>query len=583
MHATHTALLTTTLTLAALAGPLRAQSALPCYDADFGTLLGSADDTVFPAVALATPFPAFATVWQHVEISSNGFVWLGNAGNIDSGCCAGTGTGLAAGAARICAFWTDLVTDGVNGSGVYHASRPGREVITWANAFESYDPTIRFTVQLQLSGSGDFTVWFHPSTANVQPAHTAVCGVSPGNTAAPPSIDLSVAMPYNSGASPTLYEQWAVGTFDLAQSAVEFLPNATGGWAVQARTCPFVAGSWTTYGPSCPPASGISGASFYELFTGASLDLDNHEFELIPVGNIGYVVQATTGSFFNGYSGVVPMQDDEVVDRILPFAFANPGGICTTAGFCSNGYVWLDNFNNGAPAAPYVPAFLSDGPRIAAMWTDIDLTAFGTAYFDATPTTAYFTWVNAADFSNPSLRSTFQIQLFSDGRIKLCYQQLNVGANRPVLAGYGLGGATWDPGSIDLTASVPFQSGAGVLPVTLDWIGVPPVLGQPFPLQAGNLGPHAALGLLVLGLTQFNPGLPLTALGMPNCFAHTSLDVTLAFVPTGSTTPAPVLVFPANAAFAGFTLYAQLAVLDAGITPFDLATSNGGAIRLGLY
>jgi hypothetical protein len=42
-------------------------------------------------------------------------------------------------------------------------------------------------------------------------------------------------------------------------------------------------------------------------------------------------------------------------------------------------------------------------------------------------------------------------------------------------------------------------------------------------------------------------------------------------------------VFPPVAAFAGFTLYAQVAVLDAGITPADLATSNGGVIRLGLY
>ncbi len=87
-----------------------------------------------------------------------------------------------------------------------------------------------------------------------------------------------------------------------------------------------------------------------------------------------------------------------------------------------------------------MPAFLSDGPRIAALWTDLDLSAFGTAYFDATPTVVYFTWIDAADFSNPTLRSTFQIQLFADGRIKLCYQNLNVGATRPVLAGYGLGG-----------------------------------------------------------------------------------------------------------------------------------------------
>ncbi|MFY9341189.1 MAG: hypothetical protein WAT39_01785 [Planctomycetota bacterium] len=572
-------------TLPVLAGLLPAQtSSAPCFDPDFGTAFGPADDLVFPAWPLATPFTAFGNVYTQIEISSNGFVWLGGFANPDNGCCSGTGAALAAGAARICAFWTDLVTDGVNGSGIYHASRPGREVITWANAFESYDPTIRFTVQLQLVGTGDFTVWFHPNTTIAQIPHTAVCGASPGGVANPGSVDLSVVMPYTSGAQPTVYEQWGTTTFDLAQRAIEFLPNGLGGWAVQARSwCPFVAGTWTSVGVGCPPQSGISGASFYETFTGASLDLDNLQFELVPNGSTGYLVQATSNSFFTGYSNVVAMGDDDVVPVVLPFPFVNPGGVCTVAGFCSNGFVWLDSLWVGAPAAPFVPAFLFEGPRIAALWTDLDLSAFGTAYYDATPTVVYFTWIDAADIGTPTLRSTFQIQLFASGAIKLCYQNLNVAANRPVLAGYGLGGATWDPGPVDLTASVPFVSGNGVLPVTLDWTGVPPVLGQPFPLQVGNLRPSALLGLLVLGFTPFNPGLPLAGIGMPNCFAYTSLDATLAFVPSAPATPLNLLVFPPNTQFLGLQLGAQAAILDPGITPANLSASNGGVITLGLY
>jgi hypothetical protein len=396
-------------------------------------------------------------------------------------------TALASGQARLCALWSDLVTDGIDGSGVYHNSLPGREVITWFHAFESYDPTIRFTVQLQLVGTGEFTVWFHPSTTIAQIPHTAVCGASPGNVTNPGSTDFSAVIPYNSNTQATLYEQWATGGFDLAQRTFLFQPNGLGGWVLNDRpSCPFVSGTWGLYGAGCPPQAGISGASFYELFSGASLDLGNHEFELVPLGSVGYLVQSASGSFFTGYANAVPMGDDTSVDEVLPFPFANPGGVCTTAGFCSNGFVWMDNFNNGAPAAPYVPGFLSEGPRIAAMWTDIDLTAGGAAYYDATPAVAYFTWVNAPDYYNPSLRSTFQIQLFADGRIKLCYQSLAVGATRPVLAGYGLGGQIHDPGSVDMTASVPFSSGTGSLPVTLDWRGMPPVLGRPFPMETGN-------------------------------------------------------------------------------------------------
>lgn len=569
--------------VAAFGGLLAAQGPLPCYEPNFGTLLGSDDDVVFPAVALNAPFLAFGSLFTHIEVSSNGFVWLGANGNPDSGCCAGTGTALAAGAARVCALWMDLVTDGINGSGVYHHSLPGRDVVTWANAFESFDPTNRFTIQLQLGSGGDFTVWFHPSTTIAQAPHTGLCGVSPGAVSDPGSTNFSASFPWNSGAQATLYQQWPVGTFDLAQRTIEFLPNGVGGWLLHDRaSCAFVPGTWTTFGAGCPLASGITGASFYELFTGATLDLANREFELTPSG-AGYLVQAISGSFFGGYSTVVPMQDDQVVDQVLPFPFPHPGGICTTAGFCSNGFVWLDNFNNAAPAAPFVPAFLGDGARIAALWTDLDLTAGGNAYFDATATTAYCTWVNAPDFYNPALRSTFQVQLHSDGRLRLCYQALAVGANRPVLAGYAAGGATYDPGPIDVTANVPFATNNGTLPITLDAGAASPVLGQLFPLVAGNLRPSALVGLLVLGTQSFPAGVPLAGLGMPNCAAYLSLDATLAFVPTGMSTTLNMLTIPGNLTFLGFPLHAQLAVLDPGITPFGLAASNGGTLTLGLY
>jgi hypothetical protein len=303
----------------------------------------------------------------------------------------------------------------------------------------------------------------------------------------------------------------------------------------------------------------------------------------VPAGASGYVVQPTSNAFFTGHANVVPLQDDQVLDQTLPFAFPHPGGTCTTAGFCSNGFVWLDNFNNAAPAAPFVPAFLFDGPRIAALWTDLDLTAGGAAYFDAQPTVAYFTWVDAPDFTSPNLRSTFQVQLFADGRIRLCYQGLAVGPSRPVLVGYGLGGATHDPGSIDLTASMPFQSGAGTLPVTLDHAGLPPVLGAPFPLVVDQLRPTAGVGFLVLGLTAFPLGVSLATQGMPNCFSYTSGEATLLFPVTAPLTNVNLVQIPGDAAFAGFPIHAQVAILDLGITPLGVASSNAGTMTVGFY
>ena len=60
-------------------------STAPCYEPALGTLVGFDDDFVFPAITLASPYPAFGNVYLQAEISSNGFVWLGANGNTDSG------------------------------------------------------------------------------------------------------------------------------------------------------------------------------------------------------------------------------------------------------------------------------------------------------------------------------------------------------------------------------------------------------------------------------------------------------------------------------------------------------------------
>ena len=111
----------------------------------------------------------------------------------------------------------------------------------------------------------------------------------------------------------------------------------------------------------------------------------------------------------------------------------------------------------------------------------------------------------------------------------------------------------------------------------------PPVIGASFPLQVDFLRPTAVAGFLVLGLQQWNPGIPLAAQGMPNCFQHTSIDATLFFVATPPTTVPNLVTFPGNAAFAGLVLHAQAAIVDPGITPLGIQVSNGGTMTLGLY
>src|ERR1044072_3307076 len=64
------------LAVLALAAGLAAQSA-PCFETSLGANIGAGDDTVSYTRALGFTFPGPAGPVTTIDISSNGFVWLG--------------------------------------------------------------------------------------------------------------------------------------------------------------------------------------------------------------------------------------------------------------------------------------------------------------------------------------------------------------------------------------------------------------------------------------------------------------------------------------------------------------------------
>ncbi|HLQ38676.1 MAG TPA: hypothetical protein VK348_12785 [Planctomycetota bacterium] len=571
-----------TLVASSCLGSALAQSLpAPCFETNLGIFVGFADDFVFPAVTLNAPFSLFGTNYTQIQISSNGYVWMGGTPNTINGCCAGSGAALVAGQPRICALWTDLITDNVSGAGIYFNSLPGRDVITWKDCREFGTVAPRFTIQLQLVTGGGFTVWYSGATGTTQAFHSMVCGTSPGNNAANPgSTDLSASFPFNSGAQPTVYEEWPGTTFDLSARTFEFVANGNGGWLVLDRSACVIppSAAWNVFGQGCPAASGIFGPSFYELFPTTTFDLNNQNIELFPLGPTGYLVNPG-GTFFTGFTNIVPQGDDTVVQLPLPFPFPHARGTCTTAGFCSNGFVWLDNVSTGASFTPTSTQFLSGGARVAPAWSDYIFTSSGNCFFDTTPTDAYFTWNNAPEFGGAGI-STFQLQLHSDGRMTFCYQTVGQ-LSHQVLSGWSGGNQTVDPGPIDISASMPFLTGLGVRPLVMSSNALPR-LGSTFPLQLTDMAPAAVAGFVVLGFTQFNPGLPLDPLGMPGCNQFVAPLANLFFAATPPTQTVSLVVIPNNAALGGVLVQVQTAVFAPGINTLGVEASNGGTMRLGL-
>jgi hypothetical protein len=94
-------------------------------------------------------------------------------------------------------------------------------------------------------------------------------------------------------------------------------------------------------------------------------------------------------------------------------------------------------------------------------------------------------------------------------------------------------------------------------------------------IPAGTLG-----GVMVLSLTQHNPGLSAAAHGMPNCFQYVGLDVTSFLVVSGATATYPLMV-PNLSQLVGVHVYTQAAMFAAGSNPLGIVSSNGLDLGVG--
>ena len=122
------------------------------------------------------------------------------------------------------------------------------------------------------------------------------------------------------------------------------------------------------------------------------------------------------------------LQDDDVTPALpLGFAFPMPGGGTTSAiHVAANGFVWLSNNSNDGCCDANTQDFLSDAPRIAVLWTDLDPRAAGAVYFatvaagSGLPAHAIVTWQDVPEFGE-LIGMTMQLLLFADGSFLISY------------------------------------------------------------------------------------------------------------------------------------------------------------------
>jgi hypothetical protein len=207
--------------------------------------------------------------------------------------------------------------------------------------------------------------------------------------------------------------------------------------------------SATRYGTGCGAGATPSvPRTFYEVF--GTFDLANTALRFTPNTSGGFDVSPCANCFYTGFTGALGLGDDTLSrNHALGFAFPLPAGGNTSAiDVDSNGWIGLvANQHAGTDYTESVAEFLANPARIAACWDDLNPGAAGEVYFDAPAGMAVVTWAGVPEYSNTG-SNTAQLQLYPNGEFVLAFQAMSIA---DCLVGYSTGGGVADPGPSDIS------------------------------------------------------------------------------------------------------------------------------------
>lgn len=333
------------------------------------------------------------------------------------------------------------------------------------------------------------------------------------------------------------------------------------------------------YGTGC---LSITDVPSYENFaSSAAFDLANSGMSMIHTGT-GYLALPAITTYVppSATAQVLALTDDSETTVTLSQPMpVGASGTTTTLNVCSNGYVSAGS--NGTGFTPTPSAFVANTrPWWALCWHDFNPATAGSGQvkFEQVGTIAYVTWDGVWDFGGTTAANANTMQLQFDlnsGTVHYLWQTTSALGNGR-LVGFSDAGTSADPGSMDISAALPstFTAAVFALQPLSHTLSARPIIGTTPNMLTGNVPPSTVLGLSILGLTQFSPGIDLTPLGMPTCSLYASLDVTLSWLPVAGTGSLPFAI-PATPGLAGFQLNSQSTTFTPGINAFGFVTSNG--------
>lgn len=372
---------------------------------------------------------------------------------------------------------------------------------------------------------------------------------------------------------------WTGGGTNATRLSNWLDPSGIGGTTLDTLEPAYAAAE--TFGEGCYAKHG----SFYELFAPASFDLGGTvsttvSLSLTPILN-GYQVQSGPNAWFTPISASIPLQDEGMSTRTLPFLFQFPGGATSQIRMCANGYIWLSNTG----AADYTPtaAELAGGARrLAPCWLDLDGTSAGSFHQDNDPSglAVYFTWLGVPAWNNPGPTNTFQLVLRQDQSVEFRYRSM---ANMPFesIVGWSRGAAAVPPEK-DISTSMPFQVSVDQAGLSFNVVGSDrPIQGTTMDFLLSNIvNPGSSVGIVVAGPRL--AGIDLAIIGAAGCPLYADLLILYGFPVGGPTQPWSIAI-PIDGSLTGSKITCQGALLTPGVNPFGALTANAVELTFGLF
>ncbi|MBL8751334.1 MAG: hypothetical protein JNK78_19410 [Planctomycetes bacterium] len=353
----------------------------------------------------------------------------------------------------------------------------------------------------------------------------------------------------------------ATGTFSL---------DVSGPGGVVAATAPF--------GTGCYHLS----KAFYESFTAAGFDLANSGMRMIRNGNRYDVTSGGTFVAPTGAAVQLALTDDGEATVNLSGAFPFPGGTTTSLVVCANGFVSAAA-GNGNDWSPTAAEWLASTQPRWGCWHDFnpDAAGSGKVKFEQIGSIAYLTWDNVYSY-NTTAANRWQMQFdVATGNVTTVWSTM-VASGSAWVVGFAATAPNDDLGSVNLSAALAggLHTGADNTP-PLTLTTSLPQLGQSMTLTTTNFTPASALGIQIISVTRYDPGIELSIANMPGCFLYSGTEL-LHVVIANAGTGVDVWTIPNDPTWMGLAVTTQTLAFAPGANTNGLITSNGVALTVGL-